>query len=139
MAKYSVIFTTLNFERTNIVLNHLFSEAKGHSFASIMGRTEEAEKEKEKVMPKVEQSASVGAVQRIDTLGDVEVGIELEQSRSSIAPMAIEEKEKVTRSSMISLTPVEVAVQEPILLPTRYVGSGSGSRGGMSAVADGLQ
>jgi hypothetical protein len=137
MAKYSVIFTTLNFERTNIVLNHLFSEAKGHSFASIMGRTEEAEKEK--VMPKVEQSASVGAVQRIDTLGDVEVGIELEQSRSSIAPMAIEEKEKVTRSSMISLTPVEVAVQEPILLPTRYVGSGSGSRGGMSAVADGLQ
>jgi dihydropteroate synthase len=125
MAIYSVIFTTLNFERTNIVLNHLFSEAKGHSFASIMGRTEESEKEKERVMPKVEQSASVGAVQRIDTLGDVEVGIELEQSRSSVAPMAMEKgEEKVTRSSMISLTPVEVAVQEPILLPTRYAGCG---------------
>jgi hypothetical protein len=38
---------------------------------------------------------------------------------------------------------VEVAVQEPILLPTRYVGcgsgSGSGSRRGRIAVGDGRQ
>ena len=118
-AKYSVIFTTLNFERTNIVLNHLFSEAKGDSFASIMTRNEEIEKEK--VVPKIEKSVSVGAVESIDTLGDAEAIIEIEQSRGSVAPMVTEEKdrERVSRSSMISLTPVEVAVQEPILLPTR--------------------
>ena len=110
-----MIFTTLNFERTNIVLGHLFSEAQGDSFAAIVNRSEEVEK----VTLKIEKSVSAG-VGSVGTLGADAADVEIEKSRGGVASIGAEEKEKVTRPSIVSLTPVEVAVQEPILLPTRY-------------------
>ena len=41
-----MIFTTLNFERTNIVLNHLFTEANGQPLSMIAVKSEKEEIEK---------------------------------------------------------------------------------------------
>lgn len=113
-----MIFTTLNFERMNIVLGHLFAESNGKSFS------EAFLSDGEKVVSKVSREKVVADGERGSSY---ERGLDdLENARVSVREdigagvgIGIGAGGVQGRAVLVALTPVEVAVVEPILLPTR--------------------
>ena len=138
-----MIFTTLNFERTNIVLNHLFTEAKGQPLSMIAVKSEKEEIEKvsnskinlEIIDPLEMKTKSSNDLTLINNLikssrksnileKKSSERIEIEKEKENDRTAGQKEFQKMGPRSLIqSLTPVQVAVREPILLPTRYVRS----------------
>ena len=137
-----MIFTTLNFERTNIVLNHLFTEAKGQPLSMIAVKSEKEEIEKvsnskinlEIIDPLEIKKNSSKDITLINNLIKKSNKNNVLEKNSSIRKetenvnenenriAAKKEFQKVGSRSLIqSLTPVQVAIREPILLPTRYL------------------
>ena len=144
---FSVIFTTLNFERTNIVLSHLFLEANGQPFSAVIAKNDEGEKI-EKTVGEIVEKLEIEKVEKIEErpsnnillinnlLKNSKNNSKVEKSPFPVKKIeiikAIEKigksmkKESIksgVRPMMQSLTPVQVAVREPILLPTRYIRS----------------
>ena len=136
-----MIFTTLNFERTNIVLNHLFTEANGQPLSMIAVKSEKEEIEKvsnskinlEIIDPLeirnksskditlinnlIKKSSKNNVLEKISSIRK-----ETENVNENDRIAAKKEFQKVGSRSLIqSLTPVQVAIREPILLPTRYL------------------
>ena len=136
-----MIFTTLNFERTNIVLNHLFTEANGQALSMIAVKSEKEEIEKvsnskinlEIIDPLEIKNKSSKDITLINNLikksnknnvleKNSSTRKETENVNENDRIAAKKEFQKVGSRSLIqSLTPVQVAIREPILLPTRYL------------------
>ena len=136
-----MIFTTLNFERTNIVLNHLFTEANGQPLSMIAVKSEKEEIEKvsnskinlEIIDPLEIKNKSSKDITLINNLikksnknnvleKNSSIRKETENVNENDRIAAKKEFQKVGSRSLIqSLTPVQVAIREPILLPTRYL------------------
>ena len=135
-----MIFTTLNFERTNIVLNHLFTEAKGEPLSMIVVKSEKEEIEKvsnskinlEIIDPLEIKNKSSKDITLINNLIKKSNKNNVLEKNSSTRKETENENENRTaakkefqkvgsRSLIQSLTPVQVAIREPILLPTRYL------------------
>jgi hypothetical protein len=116
----SVIFTTLNFERMNIVLGHLFAESNGKSFS------EAFLSDGEKVVSKVCREKVVADGERgsayergLDDLENAKVSVREDIGAGVGIGIGAGAGGVQGRAVLVALTPVEVAVVEPILLPTR--------------------
>ena len=136
-----MIFTTLNFERTNIVLNHLFTEANGQALSMIAVKSEKEEIEKvsnskinlEIIDPLEIKNKSSKDITLINNLIKKSSKNNVLEKNSSTRKETenVNENDRITakkefqkvgsRSLIQSLTPVQVAIREPILLPTRYL------------------
>lgn len=120
----SVIFTTLNFERLNIVLGHLFAESNGKSFSEAFlnnGEKVISKVVREKVVADGERGSSYE--RGLDDLENAKVSVK-EDISAAVAGVGIGAGawgagDVQGRPVLVALTPVEVAVVEPILLPTR--------------------
>ena len=122
---HSVIFTTLNFERLNIVLGHLFAESNGKSFS------EAFLSDGEKVVSKVSREKVVADGDRgssyergLDDLENATASVKEDNVAAAVAGVGVGAGMWGAggvqgRPVLVALTPVEVAVVEPILLPTR--------------------
>lgn len=108
------------------MLHHLFTAANGNSFAAVADETERGDSHAE-----VELKPSVPLMQPV--IGNTEGSTAVLDNREGdnllvdVKKVVREEEvekgrvqRRVSRSAVQSLTPVEVAVREPILLPTRY-------------------
>ena len=122
-----MIFTTLNFERLNIVLGHLFAESNGKSFSEAFLSNGE------KIISKVIREKVVADGIRgssyergLDDLENAKVSVKEDISAAGAVGVGIGAGtgawgagDAQGRPVLVALTPVEVAVVEPILLPTR--------------------
>ena len=128
-----MIFTTLNFERLNIVLGHLFAESNGKSFSEAFlsnGEKVISKVIREKVVADGERGSSYE--RGLDDLENAKVSVKEDISAAVVVGVGIGAGTGVGagawgagdaqgRPVLVALTPVEVAVVEPILLPTRLV------------------
>ena len=106
------------------MLHHLFSEANGNSFAAVAEETEHEKvgtnaAEEFKADPLIEETEVTSAV-GLDNREGENVLIDLKKVVKEGEIDKVRVKRKASRSGMQSLTPVEVAVRESILLPTRF-------------------
>ena len=104
------------------MLHHLFTEANGNSFAAVVEETEQedniasVEFKADPSIEKTEGPSTVGLDNREGENVSIDVGKVVKEGEID----KVRVRRKVSRSAMQSLTPVEVAVREPILLPTRF-------------------
>lgn len=118
-----MIFTTLNFERLNIVLGHLFAESNGKSFSEAFlsnGEKVISKVIREKVVADGERGSSYE--RSLDDLENAKVSVKEDISAAAVVVgvgIGAGAGDAQGRPALVALTPVEVAVVEPILLPTR--------------------
>ena len=113
-----MIFTTLNFERLNIVLGHLFAESSGKSFSEAFlcdGEKIFSKVNREKVVADGERGSSYE--RGLDDSENAKVSVK--DDNGAVVGLGIGAGGAQGRPALVALTPVEVAVVEPILLPTR--------------------